>query len=101
MSIQRAYTVIKAYCLSKQIVFLPYSKAHNYLYNGEVRNADRIWARTPQNLASEDGVLCFLKCPRIFGLYYKWILGEVHDDTPPYSITDKTYLLPDCGSIAG
>ena len=26
------------------------------------------------NLASEDGVLCFLKCPHIFGLYYKTTL---------------------------
>ena len=31
-----------------------YSKIYNYLYTitGEVRNADRIWACTPQNLAS-------------------------------------------------
>ena len=36
------------------LILLKYSKIHNYLYIrvGEVGNADRIWARTPQNLAS-------------------------------------------------
>ncbi len=39
----------------------------------EVRNADRIWVSTPQNLASErvySRNCCSLKCKHIFGFYY-------------------------------
>ena len=47
---------------------------------GGVGNADRIWASTPQNPASKEGVLCFLKCPRIFGLYYIFLsFGQFSD----------------------
>ena len=61
-----------AFIASVVIFGISYSKTHNYLYIGEVRNADRkckafslrskigfprvgnqIWVRTPQNLASE------------------------------------------------
>ena len=38
---------------------------------GEIRNADRIWASTPQNLASGGGGFSLLlKCPLIFRIHY-------------------------------